>query len=213
MIHYGIPMEMYTVGVDGGYLVWLGKIEEGKGVEWAIETARIAKMPLVLMGPPYKPLYMRAKVLSQIDGVRVIWLRGVTDKVKREVLSRATAFLSPTVNGWCEHFGIVNVEAMASGTPVIGWSKPSNPSAVVGDGLIQPGVNGAVVHYDDSDREFTAKAEEAASKLKELSKLDRNAIRATVVNEYSSALMARRYEWLYQQIQDGKRFASLTLPF
>lgn len=214
MIHYGIPMDRYQVGKPGGYLVWLGKIEEGKGVEWAIATAKKAKMPIVLLGPPYKPSYMKEKVLTEIDGSRVIWLRGVTDTVKAQVLSNATAFLSPTVNGWCEHFGIVNIEAMASGCPVVAWSRRSNPSASVVDSVVQNGVNGYVVHYDDSEADFDRCATEAAAVLVDsVSQLDREVVRRTVFEEYSSKTMARRYEWLYGQIQNGNRFASLKVPF
>lgn len=214
MIHYGIPVEDYVLGASGGYLVWAGKLEGGKGVEWAIEVARRSKRKLVVIGPPYNPGYFRT-VMPYLDDKQVIWLRGCSDTVKREVLRNAHAFLSPNVANWTEQFGIVNIEALASGVPLIAWTHKSRRSGVWTDAVVTPSVNGFYVEYEDSHgKEFDEVAERVAQLVNdEVPKLDREAIKWNADGQWSNHVMATRYTWFYEQIQGGARHASLKVPF
>jgi len=214
MIHYGIPLDAYSpVARHDGYVCWVGKIEQGKGVEWAIDVARAAKRKIVLMGPPYHPGYFREMVLPHVESGDAIWLKGVTDAVKAEVFRHAAAFLSANVNGWCEHLGIVNLEAIASGCPLLAWSRRSCVSAVELDGILVEGVNGRLLSYVDSAQEYQVVVRRGAELLAEMDGMDRMAVRATAETEWSVDLAARRWEWFYEQIQDRRRYASLIVPF
>lgn len=213
MIHYGIPVEDYLIGENRGYLVWAGKLEGGKGVEWAIEVANRANRKLIVIGPPYNPGYFRS-VMPSLDETNVIWMRGCSDRVKIEILKHAHAFLSPNVATWTEQFGIVNIEALAAGLPLIAWTHKTRRSGVWTDGVVTPGVNGFYVEYEDSHGpEFYRVADQVAKLVnEEVPKLDRTRIKWNA-EEWSYIEMARRYEWFYQQIQGGKRYSSLVVPF
>lgn len=212
MIHYGVPFEDYAADRDhDGYLVWIGKIEGGKGLEWAMEVAVKAKKRLVIMGPPYNTSYFRQSILPRMYPL-VTWLRGCTDEIKARVFRRAQAFLSANVDGWREHLGIVNLEALASGCPVIAWSRESSPSAVVTDEIIKPGRNGEILSYGSSGTDWADVVRRGAELVEKVAGYDRRAIREEAQPEWSHLTMARRWAWFYEQIQGRRRLGPVTLP-
>lgn len=213
MIHYGIPLENYRPSDEhDSYVCWVGKMEAGKGVEWAIDVARAAGRHIVLMGPAYNPSYFREKIMPHVQSGAATWLKGTTDAVKAEVFRHAAAFLSANVNKWCEHLGIVNLEALASGCPILAWSRSSCPSAVENDKILVEGVNGRLLRYSDSVTEYDAVVQRGARLLAEMDGLNRAAVRKTVEAEWSAEKMAARWEWFYEKIQGGRRYASLIVP-
>ena len=213
MIHYGIPSEYPFSPVADDYVVWFGKIEGGKGADIAIDIAQEAKMKIVLMGPPYDPNYFQTKILPRIDNDRVFWLRGVDDRMKSKVLERAKAFISTNVTGWTEYFGIVNIEALAHGVPIIAFSAVNYPSAIAYDHIIDEGIHGHFVWYDNTERQRDELVQFSAECLNKIEKIDRYECRKRFEEEWTSAKMTDRWEWLYQQIQDGKKFERLEVPF
>lgn len=211
-IPYGIPLDRYgSVEEPDDYVVWIGKLEGGKGAEWAIDCARAAGRKIVIMGPPYNPTHVVNDLLPRF-GSDVIWLRGVTDTMKADVFRNAAAFLSANVDGWQEMMGITNLEALASGCPVIGWTKGgTDASAVLHDGLIEDGVNGFLVHYESSAKQWDAKVAEVAEILKtKIDTIDRKACRESVAG-YDAGIMAARWTKLYEAVQGKKRHHTLVI--
>jgi glycosyltransferase involved in cell wall biosynthesis len=117
-------------------LVFLGRIEEIKGVHLAIQVAREADRRLIIAGnvpgDAQSRAYFRDQVEPHIDGMSVVYAGPVDDEQKSRLLSECAALLMPIL--WDEPFGIVMVEALACGTPVIGLSRGAVPE-VIDDGL------------------------------------------------------------------------------
>lgn len=133
MIPNGVPLDAYafrpTVAPDAP-LVFLGRIEEIKGPHVAIEIARRSGRQLIIAGniPDEKRSWVERHVLPYVDGDRVHYVGSVDDVQKNALLGRAAALLMPIL--WDEPFGIVMAEAMACGTPVIGFARGAVPEVV-----------------------------------------------------------------------------------
>jgi len=124
MIHYGLPKSLYSFEKENdGYAVWIGKIEGGKFPEAAIKLAQAAGFKIIILGPPYNTGTFWKEVAPYIDDKNVFWVRGVDDAQKQKIMSRAAVFISSNNNTWKEHFGIVNIEALAMGVPIIGFNR------------------------------------------------------------------------------------------
>ncbi|MFD0941973.1 glycosyltransferase family 4 protein [Pedobacter boryungensis] len=110
-------------------LVFLGRIEYIKGTHIAIEVAKKANKRLIIAGniPPNEEEYFNQKVKPFLSG-EIEYIGPVNDIEKNALLGNALAFLMPIQ--WNEPFGIVMAEAMACGTPVIGFSRGSVPEVV-----------------------------------------------------------------------------------
>lgn len=117
---------------DGGYLLFLGRLTANKGVDLAIAAARRADLPLVIAGnlpdEPGADTFFQKEIQPHLDGQRVRWVGPVTDQQKLDLLGRAAALLFPI--RWDEPFGIVMVEALACGTPVIATRRASTPEVI-----------------------------------------------------------------------------------
>jgi glycosyltransferase involved in cell wall biosynthesis len=117
---------------DGGYLLFLGRLSPHKGVDLAIAAAQRAGVPLVIAGnrpeEPGAAAFFKEQIEPHLDGQRVRWIGAVTDQQKQELLGRAAALLFPI--RWDEPFGIVMVEALACGTPVIATRRASTPEVI-----------------------------------------------------------------------------------
>jgi glycosyltransferase involved in cell wall biosynthesis len=119
-----------------GYLFWLGRVDEVKAPDRAIRAALLADRPIVLAGPvqPGKERYFAEAVEPHLDGDRVCYVGEVAGAIKRRWLADAAALLMPIT--WEEPFGMVMVEALACGTPVIACPRGAAQEIVV------DGVNG-----------------------------------------------------------------------
>ena len=213
MIHYGIPEEYPFSLEHDDYAVWIGKIEEGKGADLAIDIALRAGMRIVIMGNPYDVNYFTQKVAPRIDNDKVIWLRGVNDVIKSKVFQRAKAFISTNTTGWTEYFGIVNIESLAHGVPVIAFSSTQHPSAIAYDEIIEEADQGFFVHYNDTEQEREQLIDYSVARIAEIDKIDRMSCRRRFEEKFTSGLMASRWEYVYEQIQGGNKFEVLEIPF
>jgi glycosyltransferase involved in cell wall biosynthesis len=180
----GVPLHAYvfrpSVAADAP-LVFLGRIEEIKGAHLAIEAARLAGRRLVLAGnvPPEHRSWFEAHIAPSIDGDRVSYVGPVDDAQKNALLGTAAALLMPVL--WEEPFGIVMVEAMACGTPVIGFRRGAVPEVVA------DGETGFVVDTLD----------EIAVAVGRLPACSRAACRARVERHYSDAAITEGYLSIY----------------
>ena len=136
VVHHGIPMEQFvpsTKKVDD-FFVWLGRFVPDKGTHLAIEAAKEAGVKIVLAGTIDRHQqesinYFHQDIEPQIDNEQVRYIGPVNMKKKISLLSRARAFLNPIE--WEEPFGMVMIEAMALGCPVISFARGAAPEIVV----------------------------------------------------------------------------------
>jgi glycosyltransferase involved in cell wall biosynthesis len=144
-IHNGADFEQFTSNShvpDDAPLIFLGRVERIKGCHTAIEVARQTGRRLIIAGNisqlPEERLYYEAEIKPNIDGSQIIYVGEVDDRQKNEWLGKSKALLMPIE--WDEPFGIVMIEAMACGTPVIGFKRGSVPE------VVEEGVTGFIIN-------------------------------------------------------------------
>jgi glycosyltransferase involved in cell wall biosynthesis len=173
-----LPADLFRPSFEAGsYLAFLGRLTAEKGPEAAIRIARAAKMPLRIAAkvPRGERGYFKEKLEPQIDGEQVQLTGEVNDETKRQFLAGAAALLFPI--DWPEPFGLVMIEAMACGTPVIAFKSGSVPE------VIDDGITGFVVQGE-------AEAVEAIGRLSEL---DRREVRRHFEKRFTTRRMAQGY--------------------
>ena len=170
-----------TVAPDAP-LVFLGRIERIKGTHNAIAIAKAAGRRLLIAGNITDRSYFDTVVAPEIDDETILYVGSVDDAQKNDLLGRAAALLM-TIE-WEEPFGIVMVEAMACGTPVIGFARGS-VSEVVCDG-----VNGFIVRD----------VGEATAAVQKLPTLQRARVRRDAEQRFSADVIVSDYERLYQRM-------------
>jgi glycosyltransferase involved in cell wall biosynthesis len=184
-VHHGLPPDLYTQGQGkGGYLAFLGRISPEKGPERAIEIARRAGLPLTMAAKVDKvdQDYYKARVEPLLADPLIEFIGEIDDKEKGALLGDAMALLFPI--DWPEPFGLVMIEAMAAGTPVIAFRRGAVTE------IIEDGVTGFVV--DD--------IEQAVAAIPAARGLDRQVIRRRFDERFGVARMARDYVALYNEV-------------
>jgi glycosyltransferase involved in cell wall biosynthesis len=161
-------------------LVFLGRIEEIKGTHIAIEAAKKTNKRLIIAGnvPDTKRDYFEEKIKPNLTE-RIVYIGTVNDRQKNEILGKASALLMPVQ--WNEPFGIVMAEAMACGTPVLGFPYGAIPE------IIQDGVNGFICEN----------ADEMAEKVSIISKIERKKVREIAEEKFSDKTIPDQYLALY----------------
>jgi len=185
-IHHGLPTDLYQpiAGEPDGYLAFLGRISPEKRPDRAIAIARRADLPLRIAAKvdPVDRAYFHESIEPLIDQPGINFVGEIGDAQKSTFLGNARALLFPI--DWPEPFGLVMIEAMACGTPVIAW----NEGAVAE--IIDHGVTGFIVESED----------EAVDAVRRLGTLDRRHIRHVFERRFSSYTMAGKYLALYGRL-------------
>jgi len=185
VIYNGLPLEKYPFNPKPkDYLLWLSRIGPDKGVAEAIDIAKLSGEKLIIAGnilPQYAD-YFEFRVKPLIDGKQIQFVGAADFKKKIELFKNAKAFLFPVKRP--EPFGIVVIEAMACGTPVIAFKRASMPE------LIKDGENGFLV---DS-------VEQACQAVKKIDKIKREVCREWVKENFNLRRMVNRYEKLYKKV-------------
>jgi glycosyltransferase involved in cell wall biosynthesis len=178
---------------DDAPLVFLGRIEAIKGTHKAIEIAVKSGKKLVIAGnvPTEGEAYFEKEIRPKLSD-HVTYIGPVNDAQKNSLLRNASAFLMPIQ--WNEPFGIVMIEAMACGTPVIGFSRGSVPE------VVDHGKTGWVCENDDA-------MVEAVSLIRNI---DRENVRSIAENRFSSKVITNQYLDLYRSVKrKSKKFAQV----
>ncbi len=187
-IHHGLPVKAYRPDFrsrgEDPYLVFLGRFSRDKRPDRAIEIARHAGLKIKLaakIGADDRA-YFEEAVEPLLDGDSVTYVGEIEEPRKAEFLGGAAGLLFPI--DWPEPFGLAVIEAMACGTPVIAWNCGAMPE------IIDDGVTGFVV----------GSVEEAASRVPDLLRLDRHAVRSAFERRFSAKRMVRDYVDAYTRL-------------
>ncbi|MGY3609564.1 MULTISPECIES: glycosyltransferase family 4 protein [unclassified Bradyrhizobium] len=185
-VHHGLPLDLLTPNFEpkGGYLAFLGRISPEKRPDRAIAIARAIGLPLKIAAKVDKAddSYFRDVIAPMLQGGGVGFVGEINENTKNDFLGQAAALLFPI--DWPEPFGLVMIEAMACGTPVLAFRHGSVPE------IVEDGLTGRIV----SD------VEEAVRAIPGLLALDRKAIRARFEERFSAARMSTDYVRLYQKM-------------
>ena len=172
--------------------MWLGRFVPEKGPHLAIEAAKQAHVPLVLAGTIDRYLqasmsYFHEQIEPQFDNEQIKYVGPVNTKQKVRLLSRARGFLNPIE--WEEPFGLVMVEAMALGCPVISFERGAASEIVV------PGETGFLVHD----------LAEMVECIPHVDEIDREALHTHVEHHFSARIMAEEYGKVYEKVIEMNR--------
>ncbi|MFW7381108.1 MAG: glycosyltransferase family 4 protein [Oligoflexus sp.] len=183
-VYHGLPLDLYQLNrKPEGYLAFVGRISPEKRVDRAIEIAKRSGIPLRIAAKIDKAdeSYFREEIEHLFQDPIVEFIGEIGDGEKNEFLGNALALLFPI--DWPEPFGMVMIESMACGTPVIAMNRGSVAE------VITDGISGFVVHHVD----------EAVEKLKLIPGIDREACRRHFEKRFSSARMAQDYLQIYSE--------------
>lgn len=193
-IHHGLPVNLCPFNPRGGdYLAFLGRIAPEKRPDRAIEIAKRAGIPLKIAAKvdPVDQRYFDHVIKPQLDHPLIEFIGEIGDAEKGAFLGNALALLFPI--DWPEPFGLVMIEAMSAGTPVIAWRTGSVPE------VLDNGVTGFSVES----------IEEAATAVEHVRGLSRMAVRRRFEQRFAVANMARAYLEAYDVLIGAEKIESL----
>jgi glycosyltransferase involved in cell wall biosynthesis len=197
VIHHGLDVEEFPVGNGGGgYFAYLGRMDATKGVRTAAAVARRAGVPLLIAAKKREPAekaYFESEV-QPLLGHGVEYLGEIGGREKLDLLGGARALLNPIQ--WHEPFGLVMIEALACGTPVLAYPNGAAPE------IIDHGVTGFLC--DDEDALETA--------LHQVDRIDRRACRAAVERSFSTTRMVRDHIDLFERLLTGTHHIDVGEP-
>ncbi|MDB5427874.1 MAG: glycosyl transferase group 1 [Phenylobacterium sp.] len=184
-VHHGVQTSLFRFSPrPDGYLAFLGRISPEKGPDRAIAIAKRVGLPLKIAAKVDRvdQAYFEDVVAPLLDDPLIEFIGEIGDRDKSEFLGGAEALLFPI--DWPEPFGLVVIEAMACGTPVIAYARGSVRE------IVEHGVTGFIVEDED----------EAVSAVGRIAQLDRETIRSRFEARFSAKAMARRYLELYGRL-------------
>jgi glycosyltransferase involved in cell wall biosynthesis len=197
-VYHGLPAGLFRPSyLPGSYLAFLGRLTPEKGPEVAIRIAHAAGMPLRIAAkvPRGERGYFKEELEPQIDGTQIRLVGELNDEAKAPFLAGAAALLFPI--DWPEPFGLVMIEAMACGTPIIAFRSGSVPE------VVDECVTGFIVDGE----------EEAIHAIKRLGRLDRRRVRARFEQRFTAERMAQEYVCHYRSVMEAEfRSAMAVAP-
>lgn len=189
-VYHGVDTSIFSFNPNPeNYFLYLGRITEEKGVHLAIEAAKAANVPLIIAGRSYPTEgYWHGQLEKHIDGKMVRYVGEADFEKKIEWLKNAKALLFPTQ--YNEIFGLVMIEAMSCGTPVIGWDNGSVPE------IIQDKKTGYVVKD----------VPEMVEAIKNIEKISREECRKRAELFFSVEKMVNGYVKVYERVTKEHQF-------
>lgn len=190
-VYHGLPLELcrpvQAPAGEARYLAFLGRVSPEKRPDRAIEIARRAGMPLKMAAKvdPADAPYFESRIAGLIEENGVDFVGEIDEAGKAAFFAGADALLFPI--DWPEPFGMVMIEAMAFGVPVIAWNNGSVPE------IVDDGVTGFVVETLD----------EAVEAVERAKRLDRAKVRAVFEARFSADRMVGDYEAIYERVAAG----------
>jgi glycosyltransferase involved in cell wall biosynthesis len=184
-VYHGLPPDSLRPSYDsGGYLAFLGRLTPEKGPHVAIRVAHAANLPLRIAAkvPRGERGYFKEQLKPLIDGEQIQLAGEIDDRGKQDFLSNAAALLFPI--DWPEPFGLVMIEAMACGTPVIAYRRGSVSE------VVEDGVTGFIV--DDEQGALQA--------INRLPELDRRRVRTEFERRFTARRMAEDHVRHYRML-------------
>ncbi|MDH4154427.1 MAG: glycosyltransferase family 4 protein [Nitrospira sp.] len=187
-IHHGLPRNLYTYHQKSdGYLAFLGRISPEKRPDQAIEIAKRSGIPLKMAAKvdPADRVYFEAAVEPLLKHPLIEFVGEISDAEKNDFVGNAMALVCPY--DWPEPFGLVLIEALACGTPVLAYRRGSIPE------IINHGVTGYVCETVD----------EMVQAVGQVPLIERRRCRASFDERFTADRMARDYVALYERILEG----------
>jgi glycosyltransferase involved in cell wall biosynthesis len=188
-VYHGLPLGLYTLHTKPlDYFAFVGRISPEKRVDRAIEIAKACGRPLRIAAKVdiADESYFESVIEPLLDDPLVTFVGEVGEQAKNDFIGNARALLMPI--DWPEPFGLVMVEAMACGTPVIAYAHGSVPE------IIDPGATGFIV----------GNQEQAIAAAKNIDCIDRPKCRQVFERRFSAGVMARRYLDVYRELVDER---------
>jgi glycosyltransferase involved in cell wall biosynthesis len=192
---HGLPQDLLAKGPGtGGYLAFLGRISPEKAPDAAIRIAARAGMRLKIAAKIDKvdEEYFKTTIEPLLSQGHVEFIGEISEHQKGEFLGNAAALLFPIA--WREPFGLVMIEAMACGTPVIAFENGSVPE------VLEDGVTGFIVQNEN----------QGATAASKINLLDRDRIRAEFDRRFTAQHMAQNYLKLYSRLAKARRTGTGT---
>jgi glycosyltransferase involved in cell wall biosynthesis len=194
-VHHGLPRHLYTPhSQHQGYLAFLGRISPEKRPDHAIEVAKRTGLPLRIAAKvdPADQQYYRSEIEPLLDHPLIEFIGEISDSEKDDFVGNALALVCPY--DWPEPFGLVLIEALACGTPVLAYRRGSIPE------VIEDGITGFVCEN----------LSEMVAAVKRLEDIDRRRCRASFEERFTADRMARDYVALYERIIEDR--VAMTAP-
>ncbi|MDQ6661602.1 MAG: glycosyltransferase family 4 protein [Chloroflexota bacterium] len=189
IVHHGLPMKDFrpTEEKRGDFFAWLGRIIPDKGTHLAVEAAKRAGVPIVLYGTVDSHQldsirYFEELVKPLIDNEQVKYEGPANMEQKIKLFSQARGFLNPLQ--WEEPFGMVMIEAMALGCPVISFKRGAAPE------IVENGKTGFLVDN----------LQEMVQRISHIDDIDRNYTRRYVERNFSAKAMVEKYVDIYKKV-------------
>ena len=185
-VPHGLPEDLHSVCEQPaeGYLAFLGRISAEKRPDVAIAIARRSGIPLKIAAKvdAADVAYFESKIRPLLDDPLVEFVGEISDSQKSAFLGNARALLFPI--NWPEPFGLVMIEAMACGTPVIAWNRGAVPE------VVDDGISGFIVDSVD----------EALAAVAQLPNINRCDVRAAFEQRFTATTMAHAYLEVYTRL-------------
>ena len=202
VVHHGLPMQHFqaTAQQPEDYFVWLGRFVPEKGPHLAIEAAQKAGVPIVLAGTIDKHIevsvnYFNDKIKPFLNDKQVKYVGPVNMQQKIDLLSRARGLLNPIQ--WEEPFGMVMIEAMAVGCPVIAFNRGAASE------IVDHGTSGFLTQTVDEMVHYISRIDE----------LERVEVHAHVERNFTARMMAQKYVKVYKKVIASSRQESVASTY